>query len=285
MKRRLIIALFIYTTLLLFGCSNSKTENGVYEITTEHGILYGLQKAYNKGYENILVKNGNYDVISEYMDMYGSKYFDKYGIDYNNYKHGYYDTGLWLENISVKFELGSYVYCNYNGNNENVKKYFSAFSCGNNVIIDGLTLVSSELRYGIHADFNTGDDESYMIVKNCDLKYSDSTGRCISLGCGLGKHVNWLFEDNFFRSDSKNPVLSIHNNVSSEAVSKITVRNNYIDGNGYFLFNSYSSSILKANVFVYNNCWITSPKIGFETDNSNENMIMYEYNNDCRVNY
>ena len=286
MKRKIYSLLFLLFCLLLISCKKHCIDDEYeYVITNNTGLLCGFKEAHKKGYSSILVKNGLYDLIEEYKEEFGERYFEKYLTGYNDFKNGFFDTGIFIENMKVKFEVGSKVVCNYDGDNMNVKNYFSAFSTGNNVIIDGLVLESSELRYGIHADFNTGKDESYMIIKNCDLSFYDYKGRCQVLGCGLGEHVNWIIEDNYFHSDYNEAVLRIHNNVSSDSQSRVVLRNNYIDGKGYFLFNNYSSSKLITNIYVYGNSWISAPKIGYETVGSYDNIKMIEYNNETRISY
>ena len=256
-------------------------------VDTTLGILEGIQKAYSIGAKKVIVKKGNYDIIQEYITKYGATYFDDYSGVYNNYINGYYDAGVWLENIEIKFESGAYVTCNYLGNNSDVKLYFSAFAVGRNVIVDGLNLVSSEIRYGLHPDFNgasTAVDESYFIVKNCDLSHVKGDYNCQCLGCGLPVTGYWVLENNIFRTplDTKIIVVRIHNNEFNNAVSKVIIKNNYIVGKGYIAMGYYSISQKITDVLASGNSWINPIEKYAQTEESFDNINIIEWNNETR---
>lgn len=251
-----------------------------YRTTPTTGILKALKECYSKGYTKLIVEAGEYDVIEEYKSYYGTSYFDNY-VNYST--SNVFDRGLWLEDIEIIFSPGSKVVCHYTGNNNNVKAYFSPFSCGNNVIIDGLVLDASNCRYGIHPDFNTGANRSYMTIKNCDLKHykSDSNEQCI--GSGFGINVDWLVENTIFRSVKENIVFRVHNNAADNAQSRLTIKNCYIDGEGYFKFNHYSTSTKKSKIIVSGCSYITEPVVDFETADYNvENIELIKFNNEVR---
>lgn len=243
-------------------------------------LLEAVKLCYKLNVKNLHVKTGVYDIIAEYQHEYGSGYFANY-TDYAT--NDPFDRGLWLENINVKFDPFARVVCNYTGTNQNVTDYFSAFACGNNVVIDGLNLSASNLRYGIHPDFNSGSETTYMKIKNCILLHSranDHTNKTI--GAGLGIHVNWEFENIIFRTAYAGYVLRIHNNVNSEAYSKVTIKNCYIENGGFILLNSYSNSTWKSPVLV-NNCSFDTPvQEGLETPGSEDNIQLYSFCNELR---
>lgn len=255
-----------------------QSENAVYTVHSGESILAGVLYCYANSIKNLVVESGTYDIIDEYEDEYGSDYFDNY-IDYA--QGNLFDAGIWLHDITVKFSAGAKVVCKYTGNNQNVIDYFSAFATGNNVTIDGLVLDTENLRYAIHADYNSGDNESFFIVRNCDIKNVRSDGnKCI--GAGLGKHVNWLFENNIFRTTGNYYAMRIHNNVNSDAQSKIIVKDCYIDGDGYFKFNAYSTSTKQTIIQVCGCSYKTEPVVGRETPNSNDNFTLIAWNNELR---
>ena len=259
------------------------STEGAMIVTSSDNLLEKVMEAYERGITEIIVGAGTYDIIAEYQAHYGNDCFDNYVTGYNSGVMGKYGRGLWLENIKIKFNPGAFVVCHYTGSNSYVKTEFSALATGNNVEIDGLNLDSSEVRYGIHADFNTGRDETYFIVRNCDLYNFRTNTVCQAIGAGLGVHVNWLIEDCIFRSYSDKTCLRIHNNVSSDAKSKVVVKNCYIVGNGNFVFNSYSTSTAITYVQCSNCSWITPPVNGKETEQSQDNIVMLAYNNETRA--
>lgn len=254
-------------------------------IDATEGLLAGIIDAYSKGIKSVIVKSGAYDIIAEYEAYYGADYFNNYADNYNNQVNGKFDCGIWLDNINVYFESGSSVTANYDGNNQYVKSYFSAFAVGQNVVIDGLLLDASELRYGIHPDFHASNTE-FLIIKNCDLhhyKPSDSgVNDNQAIGAGLGVYSDWLVENCIFRSDTNNPVFRIHNNPSSNAHSRIVIKDCYIVGDGYILLNSYSTSTNQTNALVNGCSWKTPAVVGKETGDSNDNITMYAWNNETR---
>ncbi len=246
-------------------------------ISNGDSILAAVKYCYANNIPKLVIGSGTYNIINEYKAFYGNSYFD----DYVDYSQDLFDAGIWLHDIELKFEAGSKVIANYTGTNQNVIDNFSAFATGNNVIIDGLTLDAVNLRYGIHADYNSGDSESYFIVRNSDLKNVRPDGnKCI--GAGLGMHVFWLFENIIFRSTGTNYVMRIHNNVSSEAESKIIVKDCYIDGNGFFKFNAYSTSTKQTIIQLCGCSYKTDPVVSRETPESYDNFTLIKWNNEKR---
>lgn len=264
---------------LVYG--NTTEGESSLSVTPTDTILAGLKRCYESGYKKLIVESGEYDIIAEYEKYYGSDYFT----NYENYSTSdRFDRGLWLEDIEIIFSPGAKVVCHYTGDNENVSNYFSPFSCGNNVIIDGLVLDASGCRYGIHPDFNTGTARSYMTIRNSDLKHFKSNTNEQCIGAGFGMHVDWLIENTIFRSENENIVFRVHNNVAAGAQSKLVVKDCYIDGTGYFKFNHYSTSEKLSTIIVCGCSYITEPVTAFETSDSTiENMKLIKYNNEVRT--
>lgn len=248
-------------------------------INTSTGILKGLKECYSSGIKKLYVESGTYDVIKEYEEYYGSDYFT----NYVSYSTSEFDRGLWLEDIEIVFSPGAKVVCNYTGSNQAVKDYFSPFSIGNNVIINGLVLDSSNCRYGLHPDFNTGSNRSYMKILNSDLKHYKSSSNEQCIGAGFGVHVDWLIENTIFRSENNTHVFRVHNNVSEDAQSKLIIKDCYIEGPGYFKFNHYSTSEKESTILVSGCSYVNEPQVAYETaDSTIPNMKLIKFNNEKR---
>lgn len=262
---------------LVYG--NTIEGESVLSINETTGLLKGLKECYSKGYKKLIVEAGEYNIISEYESYYGSDYFTNY-VNYSTSDK--FDRGLWLEDIEVIFNPGAKVVCNYTGTNTNVKDYFSPFAVGNNVVIDGLILDSSNCRYGIHPDYNTGSTRSYMKIINSDLKHTKSATNSQCIGAGFGIHVDWLIENTIFRNSYNTAVLKVHNNVSQEAQSKLIIKNCYVENKGYFEFNHYSTSTKKSSVIISGCSFVNEPVLDYETSSSKENMELIVFNNEIR---
>lgn len=264
---------------MVYGNVNTDGETSLI-VNSSTGILKGLKECYSSGIKKLYVESGTYDVIKEYENYYGSSYFTNY-VNYSTSDK--FDRGLWLEDIEIVFSPGAKVVCKYTGSNQAVKDYFSPFSIGNNVTINGLVLDSSNCRYGLHPDFNTGTNRSYMKIINSDLKHYKTSSNEQCIGAGFGVHVDWLIENTIFRSENNNHVFRVHNNVSSDAQSKLVIKNCYIDGPGYFKFNHYSTSTKESTILVSGCSYVNEPQVAYETSDSTiPNMKLIKFNNEKR---
>ena len=261
--------------------TKSAVENSL-TVSNGESILAGVKTCYEKGVRKLIVQAGEYDIIQEYKTMYGSDYFE-------NYK-GYatsdrFDRGVWLENIEVVFAPGAIVRCHYYGENPDVSAYFSAFATGENVVIDGLELDSSNLRYGLHPDYVSTQNRSTMVIKNSILSHHKGGILCKAIGAGLGPHTDWIIENTIFRSNGiKEAVFSCHNtNANNKVKSRLTVRGCYIEGPGYFKFTHYGDSVEQTPVIVTGCSYVNKPLVQFENDlYHTENMALYAFNNEIR---
>ena len=243
-------------------------------------ILEGVKDCYASGYKRLIVEAGDYDIIQEYKNHYGGAYFDNYA----GYETGDpFDRGIWLENIEVVFSPGAKVSCHYTGGNDNVTIYFSPFSCGNNVTIDGLVMTSSNVRYGIHPDYNTGEGVTSMTIRNCEFWHERGQDDHQIIGCGFGMHVAWEFENCIFHTTKALPTVRIHNNVGDGAQSRAIFRNCYIDGPGYFLFQHYGSSQKVTNITVTGCSYATAPVGCYESGANVANVKLVAFNNEKRT--
>ncbi len=259
----------------------AKVADSSVTVSSGGSILEGLKRCYEIGAKKLIVEAGTYDIIAEYKAYYGDDYFTSYeGYSGQTDK---FARGLWLENIDVIFSPAAKVNCKYTGNNDLVKAYFSAFATGNNVTIDGLVLDAENLRYGIHADYNTGTTASTMTIRNSDLRHY-KTGNEQAIGAGFGIHVNWLIENTIFRSQANTHVLRVHNNQANVAQSKLVIRNCYIEGAGYFKFNYYSTSPYISKVIVSGCSYINAPVVDAETSDSTiKNIELVAFSNEIRT--
>ena len=259
--------------------------NKIKYINTTEGLVEGLMDAYATGITEIVVTDGVYDIIHEYETKFGNDYFTDYTDNYNNQQNGNWDFGVWLDNINIEFKENASVTANYTGNNIYVKRFFSAFALGQNVNINGLKLDASELRYGMHIDFHSSSD-STITIKNSELHHykpsSNDINRNEAIGAGLSIYSLWTIENCIFTADSNLPVMRIHNNVSALAKSKIIVKDCYIIGNGYFLYNAYSSSPYQTIVQECGNCYATDSVVSRETPESVDNITLLKWNNELR---
>lgn len=257
--------------------ASADSANALY-VTAGESILAGVKKAYAEGYPKVIVEAGEYNLLAEYEALYGANYFP----NYKGYSTGDpFARGLWLENIELVFAPGAVVKANYAGSNQSVKDYFAPIACGNNVVIDGLHLEATNMRYGIHPDFNTGAERSTLVIKNCDLSHVKGTV-CKAIGAGFGIHTDIIVENTIFRSHTSECVFSIHNNAASNACSRMTVRNCYVVGPGYFQFNSYGGSTAETPVIVSGCSYATEPVNGKESGASANNVKMYKFANEKR---
>jgi hypothetical protein len=72
--------------------------------------------------------------------------------------------------------------------------------------------------------------------------------------------------------------------LSENAISKIYIKDCYIIGKGYFLLNSFSSSTNETCAVVTGCSWEKPVAVGKESPEANDNIILYEWNNETRDN-
>lgn len=277
------------TDIVVYSQS-SLINDSVITVHNGESILAKVKEAYTKNCKKVIVEAGEYNIISEYESFFGTDYFTNYDTQYNHQANGSFDFGLWIDDIEIYFSPGAKVIANYTGNNENVSYYFSAFACGNNVIIDGLVLDCTNLRYGIHPDFWDNRAFNTMIIRNCDLhcyRSSDETADNNSaIGAGLPIHGDWLIENCIFRSDTSNRVVRIHNNVESGAQSNVVIKNCYVVGNGHIEINSYGAETTKQTIAIVCGCnWVNPAVSNLDAPQSysNYNVTLYSFCNETRT--
>ena len=235
-------------------------------VQSTDSLLDKIIEAYSVGATNVIVEAGTYDLIEEYKNTFGSDYWTSYTDNYNGLSNGYYDRGIWLENIKITFAPGAYVVCDYKGDNSYVKEYFSPFAPGADAEIEGLNLYARELRYGLHPDFNPNNRYSKFVMRNCDIDFKKGNDNFQAVGAGLGISCDWLFENCIFRSPSTGEglVFRVHNNAYEGAKSNIVFRNCYVVGIGEIGIRWYGDSQEITNVMICGCSYITKPTLKAE---------------------
>lgn len=239
------------------------------EITPSSDIIDLLLK--NPG-KTFIVKDGTYDIIQIYKNKYGNDYFEnKSSI-----------TGESIEHYGLPLKKGTKLICsqnakflcNYTGTNLNVIRGFSGFACANGYSIDGLNLHATNVKYGIHDDYNEYSDTPYNVeIKNCTI-ISDHQ----AIGGGLGKYGTYEIHDNYIEQINGEYDMRYHNNINpSECVMRFY--NNYFP-NTLRLSYYGASSADSTKCYVSNN-YMRKPLMNDkETEDSNvNNMKVIAWNN------
>lgn len=179
----------------------------------------------NPSNTRVLVTAGTYDVYDEYVKYYGSNYFDNYA--------GYagtgdkFDAGLYLSGGCDLVGVGEVnVVFDYEGDNENVKRYFSPLNTTQNNTVENINfhIGDGSCRYILHDDY--ASEGGTNVFKNC--AFNGSSYLTTSIGGGMGVANTYVIDGCCFMG---NTGLSIayHNNVA-DGVNKVIVRDCYCDG-------------------------------------------------------
>lgn len=250
---------------------------------------------YSRSHSNLTIEvyEGTYDLIEEF----GSDYFENLGSASSN-------EGLHLgNNVHIIFSSNSKVICNYEGDNANVHKYFSPFTCSANgnhkgFTLENLDLECSNVRYAIHDEVLSQKGRYVNKYKNCRV-YIDNTSnsnwdnrQCI--GGGLGGNGYIEIDGCYFESvpTTSKPngggIVSYHCGKGTEGdnyCSKVTIKNSYFANEDTVRCSYYGNQTTMSTVTV-NNCslgWL--PYCGLEsTQYTTVNMKLIEFNNTVRAN-
>lgn len=241
----------------------------------------------------IHVGSGIYNLIEEF----GDEYFEKMDSSSSN-------QGLHIgNNVHIIFSSNAKVTCNYTGNNTNVHKFFSPFTClilngqqHKGFTLENLNLECSNVRYAIH-DEVIGQKERYVNkYKNCRIKI-DNTGnkdwnnrQCIGGGLGGNGYIN--IESCYFESvptsakSNGGGIVSYHCGKGQEGdnyCSKVNIQNSYFANKDTVRCSYYGRQTTMSTVAV-NNCSVGSkPYCGQENvEYSTINMRLLIFNNEIR---
>lgn len=227
------------------------------------------------------VGSGTYDLIEEL----GEEYFADYkgvGLVLNNNAH-------------YIFSSNSKVVCNYVGDNENIKKYFSPFNCSNNgdhtgFILENLTLECANVRYAIHDEVNGQIAPFKNEYINCHITLDNSQNtqgyrQCIGGGLGCASEV--IIKNCYFKSiGTSNAEIVTYHNVNSS--SNDNYRSNVTIDSCYFADTntcrcSYCGISEKISRMIVSNCSLgAEPRMIAETSSSLVNFELIKWNNEIR---
>ena len=226
----------------------------------------------------IVVESGEHDLIEEYKDLLGADYWD----NYEGYNSGLVSgqgvgAGIPLmRGTKLICSPNAIIKCHYQGNNPNVRTYFSAFACGNGYEIGGMWLECSGLRYAIHDDFNTTENEYHVTVRNSHIVNSNQ-----AIGGGLGYCGNYLIENNYIESTENWYDMRYHNS-AAKSKNRLTFVGNYF-AKRLRIANYGISELHTTECFISNNSMADKIIHDNETDEYNvENIKIYEWNNHIR---
>lgn len=249
---------------------------------------------YSLSHSNLTIEvyEGIYDLIEEF----GSDYFENLGSASSN-------EGLHLgNNVHIIFSSNSKVICNYEGDNANVHKYFSPFTCSANgnhkgFTLENLDLECSNVRYAIHDEVLSQKGRYVNKYKNCRV-YIDNTsnsnwGNRQCIGGGLGGNGYIEIDSCYFESvpTTSKPngggIVSYHCGKGTEGdnyCSKVTIKNSYFANKDTVRCSYYGNQTTMSTVTV-NNCSLGQlPYCGIEsTQYTTVNMKLIEFNNTVRV--
>ena len=245
-------------------------------------LIDGINAA-EKYLDSILfVDAGEYDLITEL----GSDYFSAFT------GSGSYLDGAWgpvLKNrIHIIFAENANVICQYEGDNENVAQYFSAFNAGRyGFTLENANIDTSGIRYSVHDDRGNADEEMYCNkYLRCRIKHNSVgtqvTGYDQCIGGGFGNNGNILIRDCFFdASGYENPV-SYHNSANGGTGYRAhcVFTGNYVLGG--VRFNDTGASTDVTDVYVSNNSFDRAVAHGKTTPEAEDNVVVYEWNNVIR---
>ena len=230
----------------------------------------------------VYVGSGTYDLIEEL----GEEYFADYkgvGLVLNNNAH-------------YIFSSNSKVVCNYVGDNENIKKYFSPFNCSvdgdhTGFILENLTLECANVRYAIHDEVNGQIAPFKNEYINCHITLDNSQNtkgyrQCIGGGLGCASEV--IIKNCYFKSiGASNTEIVTYHNVNSS--SNDNYRSNVTIDSCYFADTnscrcSYCGISEKISRMIVSNCSLgAEPRMIAETSSALVNFELIKWNNEIRI--
>ena len=255
-----------------------KAANLKKEVTVGDGgeyssILQALIE--NQGSTRFFVMSGSYDVYAEYVECYGENYFENY-TGYRTSQNNF-DAGLYLHDGCELIGIGEVnLTFDYQGNNENVKKFFSPINTTQNNVVNNIniTVGNGSCRYIVHDDFATAKGTSHF--KNC--VFSGSSYFTTSMGCGMGTANTYIIENCCFLNNA-GFAIAYHNNVAS-GMNKLIIKDCYCGG-ASIRGAHYGTSAEKSKMLV---CGCKAHKIysifGDEANYPNENIELVAWNNE-----
>ena len=287
------VTTFPYDTTVIFA-DNLKLSNGqtLEEISENTSKVFHVEKDGSGDYTSLVecvqeavkymnsvvyVGAGTWDIVDEF----GSDYMNAVSNDPNTW-------GLVLKNrVHIICSSNSVITAKYEGNNTNVKTYFSAFNIGAyGFTLENANIETDNVRYTIHDDRGSGGGEGYRNrYINCSMKHTNGMYTdCI--GGGLGTNgiieiLNCYFEGD---EDATSLVYYHGNNYNGQtnAQCKLIVKGNYFAGLGTFGLVKYGDSTKVSTAFVSDNSVGSALFVDSGSYAPQNNMQMIEWNNVVR---
>ena len=226
---------------------------------------------------HVLVKRGVYDLNTEL-----ASYFET--------ASGTISECLVSRDMTVEFEEGAIVKCNYTGDNNFVKSEFSCLTSRTNdlSVING-HFEGSNIRYIIHDEHGTDTQPYTSKYIDCIMKLDNTNnaqwtaGNCI--GSGLGKSGYIVIDGGCYEGYGPNSSnlsdIRFHNNGNyADAKSHVVVKNTYCRRTvGSF---SYGTSPELTELEICGNSFGSDIQEGYSTGGEVYNMYVRKWNNEIR---
>lgn len=217
----------------------------------------------------VIIDSGEYNLIDDVVSVYGQSFIDNYNKSIYDDVNGF--KGLFLgNNINVVGNGRVVINCNYQGENDDFKLYFSPFHVYNKSYkITGINVISSNVRYCLHDDCYTTYGNNIAKIEKCEfVDNGNRAGACIGGGFTQGNDIVYI-NDCIFTSNSSNSIgFYYHTNpLSGKCIVKA---NNCLLNNCKAYINAYGNSNNKSIMYVSNSKMPMLPyknKIGSDTDN------------------
>ena len=213
----------------------------------------GIAYAYAKGNTKVVVLPGTYNLIEEFSAEISAG-GDPTGIALGNGIYVYFCDG---SKVTAVFDNSGSTYTSTQW--RWIYDNFQPFYAGNgDYVLENLDILAKDCRYCVHDEMNgTGTARheylncrmSYINTHDADLNYI----QCI--GGGLGEHTTIIIDGGAYHSTNNyghqlQQPITYHNGSSATCDGSITIKNVYLDDEGYFRFGYYGESTTKTAILV-----------------------------------
>ena len=222
--------------------------------------LYNIKKGNLKNV-NVTVYPGEYNQIEEL----GEQFFADYSASTYSANRGY----PLKNNVAVRFLAGAKVTCNYEGDNNAVKTYWSCFNVEGACKVEFLDARAKNIRYIVH------DDSTYT---NGNTIFTDSImikdDKNIVVGIGFPTSGNMVYKNCVIQNFNATHTFYAHNS-NYGGGSNLTISNCKIYGGDLYL-QDQDKQVVSSNIIV-NNCNLQT-QINKVVSGS-ESMFLFDFNN------
>ena len=201
-----------------------------------------ILKATEKLNSTVYLGAGIWDIIEEL----GEDYIESVNVN---------KRGLYLKNnIHLICHPNSYIKCEYEGTNDNTKKWLSAFNSGvNGFTLENANIITKNCRYCVHDERDSDTDFYTNRYINCTM-FQDNTNNESAIGAdqciggGLGKNGCIIIDSCVFdglgeySAKQAGTYVSYHNSASENSKSIIILKNSYFKNKAGARFDWYGQS-------------------------------------------